>query len=148
MQNHRQFHTPGIVYRPKELKNMTCLLGNTERRQIFDNFELKNLNKDAMDISHDMYVRYLQYNNFIPAGDPAYFAHLRYNVMPETASTEKNKGRFNVFPLSLASEELVKTSSTALGLPPPSPLPPLPPNPYYYYYYFFGRCGRNISTQT
>ena len=115
METNKQFHTPGIVYRPKELKNITCLLGNTEKRQVFQNFELKNLNKDGMDMSHHLYVRYLQYNHFIPAGDPAYFAHLRYNVLPETPSTERSKGRFNVFPLSLVSDELAKTSSTALG---------------------------------
>ncbi len=57
------FHTPGIYYRPNQLKSMACLLGHTESRTVFNNFELENLNSNAMDHTHLLYERYLQ-NNF------------------------------------------------------------------------------------
>ena len=109
------FHTPGIYYRPKELKSIKCYLGASETKNIYRNFEINNLNSNAADYTHHLYTRYLQYQRFIPPNETNYFAHTFTNVLPEPPSTTTGKGCFNVFPLSLTSEELNKTTSTALG---------------------------------
>ena len=98
---------------------MTCILGNTEHRVIYNNFALKNLNSNAMDYSHSLYLKYLEYNYFLPAGDSRhYFSHMKQNTIPTAPSLESEKGLFNVFPLSLLSDDLVKHSnrSSTLGI--------------------------------
>lgn len=94
---------------------MRCLLGNTESRTIYQNFELMNLNTNAPDRSHTLYNRYLQTAHFIPPGDNTYFEHLSTNIVPNEASKTQGKGAFNVFALSLTSDEINKTSSSSLG---------------------------------
>jgi hypothetical protein len=114
-----KFNTPGVYYRPASLKNMTCILGNTEHRVIYNNFALKNLNSNAMDYSHSLYLKYLEYNYFLPAGDSRhYFSHMKQSTIPTAPSLESEKGLFNVFPLSLLSDDLVKHSnrSSTLGI--------------------------------
>ena len=112
----RLFHSPNIYYRPQELKSLRCILGNSEAKTVYQNFELLNLNTNAFDYSHQLYTRYLQYNRFIPPQDTAYFEHMAYNTLPtDPPSTTANKGLVNIFPLSLTSEELNKSTSSALG---------------------------------
>jgi hypothetical protein len=96
------FHTPGIFYRPANLKMMTAVMGNTEARVVYKNFQLENLNSNTMDYSHYHYMKYLQYNNFIPAGDKKYFAHMQMNTVPNNPSLTTGKGLFNLFPLDLS----------------------------------------------
>jgi hypothetical protein len=107
---------------------MTCLLGNTENRIVFDNFELQNLNSDAQDYTHGMYQKYLETNHFIaPEQEQNYWSHTKSCVLPKTPSTAKEKGLFNIFPLCLTSDELFKTPSSNIGMylcPPPPPPPP------------------------
>jgi hypothetical protein len=110
------FHTPGIYYRPNTLKTMSCLLGNTESRIVYKNFNLENLNSNAHDESHYNYQKYLQYNKFIPQNDNNYFIHTALNIKPNPASTEEDKGWFNIFPLDLMSiTDELKIPSTNLG---------------------------------
>jgi hypothetical protein len=109
------FHTPGIYYRPNELKSMKILLGNTEARTIYQNFELLNLNSNAPDRTHELYTKYLQSHRFIPPGEKNYFEHTCHNNVPVTSSTTDDKGAFNIFPLSLTSDEMDRTSSSSLG---------------------------------
>ena len=125
----RVFHTPGIFYRPEQLKTMTALLGNTETRSVFKNFRLENLNSTSLDFSHQLYEKYLQHSNFIPPGDKNYFLHLMHNRLPSPPSLTAEKGLFNLFPLDLSSsDELSKNPASTLGTLPPPPPPPLPPN--------------------
>ena len=109
------FHSPGVYYRPNELKSMRCLLGNTEVRTVYQNFELLNLNTNMPDRSHILYSRYLQTQKFIPPGEQNYFEHTSTNTVPTEASTVLGKGVFNIFPLSLTSDEMDRTSSSSLG---------------------------------
>jgi hypothetical protein len=110
------FHTPGIYYRPNTLKTMSCLLGNTESRIVYKNFNLENLNSNAHDESHYNYQKYLQYNKFLPQNDNNYFIHTALNIKPNPASTEEDKGWFNIFPLDLMSiTDELKIPSTNLG---------------------------------
>ena len=118
---------------------MTCLLGNTEKRTVYDNFELHNLNLDAQDYSHELYEKYLENHRYIPPKYGAlrsiaggvYWAHTKSNQLPTVPSNQLSKGLFNVFPLSLASDQLNKTATAStLGnvslstlLTPPPPLP-------------------------
>lgn len=81
---------------------MTALMGNTEARVIYKNFNLQNLHHDQIDNSHYTYQKYLQYNSFVPAGDRTYFAHTQLNKVPVFPSLTANKGLFNLFPLDLA----------------------------------------------
>jgi hypothetical protein len=120
----RVFHTPGIYYRPNQLKSMTCLLGNTDSRTVFNNFELENLNTNNMDYSHLLYEKYLQNNYFIPPGERNYFEHNKNNIIPaHPPSTDLEKGLFNVFPISLQSDVIQsKKSSSTLGVVTSSPL--------------------------
>ncbi len=94
---------------------MRCFLGNTEARTIFQNFELLNLHVNLPDRSHLLYTRYLQTQRFIPPGEQNYFEHMATNVLPTEASKTEGKGAFNIFPLSLTSDELDRTSSSSLG---------------------------------
>jgi len=118
------FCVTGIYYRPSALKSMTCLLGNTENRIVFDNFELQNLNSDAQDYTHGMYQKYLETNHFIaPEQEQNYWSHTKSCVLPKTPSTAKEKGLFNIFPLCLTSDELFKTPSSNIGMYPCPPTP-------------------------
>jgi len=98
----RVFHTPGVYYRPANLKSLTVLMGNTEARTVYRNFDLQNLHINSADPTHALYQRYLSYNNFMLA--------------PDEPSRVADKGLFNVFPLSLTADELNRSSSSTLGL--------------------------------
>jgi hypothetical protein len=113
----RIFHTPGIYYRPDNLKRMACVLGNSEIRKVYNNFELNNLNSNNHDRTHMLYMQYLKYNRFLPPDECNYFAHMTTNILPDNPGvTTLQKGAVNLFPLDLSSEDLNKTSSSALGL--------------------------------
>jgi hypothetical protein len=115
-ERNRLFFTPGYCYRPNELKSMTCLLGNTETRTVYRNFELSNLNVNLSDRTHMLYNRYLCYNHFLPPDEKRYFAHMTTNTLAATpGSTDEEKGAFNIFPMSLTTEEMSKSTSSALG---------------------------------
>jgi hypothetical protein len=110
------FHTPGVFYRPETLKTMSCLLGNTESRIVYRNFQLENLNTNDLDYSHYNYQKYLQYNKFIPQNENNYFSHTVLNTKPQPALSNTDKGMFNIFPLDLISiTDELKTPSTNLG---------------------------------
>jgi hypothetical protein len=112
----RLFFTPGYYYRPNQLKSMTCLLGNTEARTVYRNFDLANLNVNLADRTHMLYNRYLCYNRFLPPGEKNYFAHLATNTLAAApGSANDEKGAFNIFPLSLTTEEMSKSTTSALG---------------------------------
>jgi hypothetical protein len=112
----RLFFTPGYYYRPNQLKSMTCLLGNTETRTVYRNFDLANLNVNLGDRTHMLYNRYLGYNRFLPPDEKRYFAHLATNTLAAApGSTNDEKGAFNIFPMSLTTEEMNKSTSSALG---------------------------------
>jgi hypothetical protein len=114
--NDQIFHTPGIYYRPDSLKRMTCVLGNSEIRSVYHNFELNNLNNNSHDRTHMLYMQYLKYNRFLPPDECNYFAHMTSNTLPDAPGvTTLQKGAVNLFPLDLSSDELNKTSSSALG---------------------------------
>jgi hypothetical protein len=114
--NNRLFFTPGYYYRPNELKSMSCLLGNTEARTVYRNFDLANLNVNLSDRTHMLYNRYLTYNRFVPPDEKRYFAHLATNTLAAApGSANDEKGAFNIFPLSLTTEEMSKSTSSALG---------------------------------
>lgn len=93
---------------------MTALLGNTETRQVYKNFQLENLNTNNLDISHHHYQKYLQYNFFIPPREKKYFSHSMFNTIPAIPATNLGKGLFNIFPLDLTADE-IKKPSTNLG---------------------------------
>jgi len=104
---------------------MTCLLGDTETRTVFDNFELKNIDSDAMDTSHLLYQNYLEHHFFLPPSavvPSRYFSHMCDNLLPVTPSTTLDKGLFNVFPLSLTSLEGRRAAQSTLGVVSSSPL--------------------------
>ena len=110
------FHTPGVYYRPQELKSLRCVLGNSETKQLYNNFELLNLDNNKADYTHQLYARYLQYHRFIPPNETNYFEHMSTINLPiDPPSTTANKGACNIFPLSLTSEDLNKSTSSALG---------------------------------
>ncbi len=113
----RLFHTPGYYYRPNQLKNMTCLLGNTETRTVYRNFELNNLNVNLGDRSHMLYASYLSYNRFLPPEESRYFAHLATNTLAAAPGNADNeKGAFNIFPLSLTTSEMQQSKSVSSSL--------------------------------
>jgi hypothetical protein len=113
----RLFHTPGFYYRPNQLKNMTCLLGNTETRTVYRNFELNNLNVNLGDRSHMLYASYLSYNRFLPPEESRYFAHLATNTLAAAPGNADNeKGAFNIFPLSLTTGEMQQSKSVSSSL--------------------------------
>lgn len=91
-------------------------MGNSEQRKVYRNFEHLNLNVNKADQSHGLYMRYLKNNQFIPPGETGYYAHTANSQLVANAgSTTTGKGGFNVFPLSLTSEELSKTTSQSIG---------------------------------
>jgi hypothetical protein len=95
---------------------MTVLLGNTESRIVYKNFNLENLNSNELDQSHFIYQKYLQYNRFVPQYEKNYFAHTALNKKPSIPSTTDNKGMFNIFPLDLMSiSDEFKKPTTNLG---------------------------------
>jgi len=105
---------------------MTCLLGNTETRTVYRNFDLQNLHVNQSDRTHTLYNRYLCYNRFLPSDETRYFAHLATNTLaPDPGNTGTQKGGFNVFPIDLATDELRKSTSSSLGTTTPNPSPPL-----------------------
>lgn len=94
---------------------MTCLLGNTEKRLVYDNFELQNLNSNAQDFTHSNYQKYLETNYFVAPHQQRFWVHTKTNVLPATPSATADKGLFNVFPLCLTSDELFKTPTSNIG---------------------------------
>jgi hypothetical protein len=124
LDTNKVFHTPGIYYRPTQLKSMQAILGNTESKTIYHNFFLDNLNTNTMDYTHLNYEKYLQNNFFIPLGENNYFEHTKNSLVPSVPSTELGKGLFNIFPLSLDSEILNQknTPTSSLGIISSSPL--------------------------
>jgi hypothetical protein len=83
---------------------------------VYRNFDLANLNVNLGDRTHMLYNRYLCYNRFLPPGETGYFAHLANNTLAAPpGSTNDEKGAFNIFPMSLTTEEMTKSTSTALG---------------------------------
>ena len=141
----------GIYYRPASLKSMTVLVGNTEKRQVYKNFELSNLHQNLPDFSHANYEYYLENNYFIPppsssssssssssddaaGGRRNYWAHSISNLVPSAPSTTDDKGLFNVFPLDLTSLDAKSTAASTLGKHEPPPL------------YHSARARRNVLT--
>lgn len=107
----------GIYYRPDTLKSMTCLLGNSEKRQVYDNFELQNLNSNKHDYTHITYQKYLETNYFVVPNEDSFWAHMMTNQLPQAPSGTADKGLFNCFPLCLTSDDLFKTPSSNIGEP-------------------------------
>lgn len=102
---------------------MTCLMGNTENRVVYHNFNLQQLNSDAMDPSQHMYQRYLEHQFFVPPNDthPFFVSHVD-NKIPATPSLGSDKGMFNVFPLALNLPARSPGASSSLGIISQSPL--------------------------
>ena len=116
---------------------MTVLVGNTEKRQVYKNFELSNLHQNLPDFSHANYEYYLENNYFIPppssssssssssddaaGGRRNYWAHSISNLVPSAPSTTDDKGLFNVFPLDLTSLDAKSTAASTLGKHEPPP---------------------------
>jgi hypothetical protein len=151
--NNQIFHTPGVYYRPNELKSMQALLSNTESRTTYSNFKLDNLNTNTMDYSHLNYEKYLQNNYFLPLGEKKYFAHTKNNIIPIAPVNDVGKGLFNVFPLSLESEQLnpKNYATSSLGVISQSPLKleiELEPVPDIQWFLFFTFVYRNKVTFT
>ena len=147
-ENNQVFHTPGIYYRPNELRSMQALLSNTESRTVYNNFKLENLNTNTMDHSHLAYEKYLQNNYFLPLGEKKYFDHTRNNLIPVNPVNNIGKGLFNVFPLSLESEQLnpKNYATSSLGVISQSPLKleiELEPVPAIQWFLFFTFVYRN-----
>jgi len=94
---------------------MRVILGYTEVKTIYHNFELLNLNSNLPDRSHLLYARYLQNQKFIPPTEQHYFEHTSTNIVPAEPSLLDGKGAFNIFPLSLTSDEMNRASSSSLG---------------------------------
>ena len=95
-------------------------MGNTEKREIYKQFELKNLNTNAMDYTHYTYQNYLENNFFIPPGDQAFFAHMKNRNIPLAPTANDEKGLFNCFPLALDSQELLNRKNVSANLGNPS----------------------------
>lgn len=117
---------PGICYRPSSLKSLTVLYGNTEKRTVFNNFDIQNMNVTYPDYTHELYQRYLENNYFVPPGgenEHMFWDHTRNKLVPnQPYATETKKGFFNIFPLNLAGDELQKAQSSNLGVISTSPL--------------------------
>ncbi len=99
------FYTAGILYRPKGLKALTCLLGGgTEKRTVYKGFELKALNSNAPDPSHLAYSKYLEQEFFVSPTDNLYWAHIGVtNILPRTPDNKTDMGQYNVFPIDLSA---------------------------------------------
>ena len=115
VETHNIFHSPGVVYRPVELKNLRVLLGNTEVKTVYQNFELLNLHVNYPDRSHLLYQKYLQTNRFIPPMENNYWEHACTNIVPTEPSKTEGKGAFNIFPVALTSDEMDHSKSSSLG---------------------------------
>ena len=103
---------------------MTVLVGNTEKRIVYKNFELLNLHQNKQDFTHTNYEHYLENNYFLPPPGPdggedgasrLYWAHTTNNLLPREVSTTLDKGLFNVFPLDLMSLESRNSTASSLG---------------------------------
>ena len=118
LSNAFSFLCAGIYYRPSTLKAMTVLVGNTEKRMVYKNFELNNLHQNLPDYTHINYERYLESNYFIPPGEGMerkYWAHTVSNLIPTVVSREEGKGLFNIFPLDLLSLDTKANAASSLG---------------------------------
>ena len=108
----RLFYTPSTYYRPHALKELRILVGSGQDTQVFDNFDLRNLNSVHRDPSHVAYARYLEDRNFLPAhSDQAYWSHFEKNNIPVAAAdpaaraaaqSVESRGFFNIFPVDLS----------------------------------------------
>ena len=107
----------GYYYRPASLKSMAVLLGNSEKRSVYKNFDLQNLHHNLQDPTHLQYMSYLENSYFIPPHERKYWAHMVSNVLPVAADTTIDKGLFNVFPLDLVPLDMTKNpASASLGM--------------------------------
>lgn len=113
------FFCAGVYYRPASLKGMTVLYGDSDTRKVYKNFKLDNLNTNQQDMTHHLYQKYLEQNFFTPLFSSPFFAHCRTNILPERP-TSSDQGHFNIFPLSLMSDDL--KDATTLGVVTTSPL--------------------------
>ena len=87
------------------------IMGNSERRTVYKNFELLNLHTNAHDFSHANYERYLKNARFIGHQETNYWAHTVSNLLPlNPPQTDRDK-------IDLTSENLKKnaTSGSSLG---------------------------------
>ena len=94
---------------------MTCLVGNSEKREVYDNFEFHNLNSNKHDYTHVMYQKYLETNYFVVPNEDGFWAHMMTNRLPRNPSPTADKGCMNIFPLCLTSDDLFKTPSSNIG---------------------------------
>jgi len=97
---------------------MRVLIGQGDQRRVFNQFELLNLNSSKRDPTHLRYIKYLEAEAFLPLnGDQPYWNHISNNVLADnTLPIAAHRGHFNVFPISLVSEELDRTPpGTHLG---------------------------------
>ena len=119
------FHTLGVVYRPRGLRALTCLVGGgIDRRVVYKGFELRGLNSNAVHHSHVAYSKYLEQEYFVPPIDNLYWSHVGVtNILPNVPNNVDDMGLYNVFPLDLSSlaSSLSKSESTTMGAHPPPP---------------------------
>jgi hypothetical protein len=104
----------GVYYRPRQLKSMTCLLGNTESRTVYHQFQLNHLKFKTLWILRIVIIKNIWKIIFFipPYDDQPYFSHYTDNKLPQAPSTTETKGLFNLFPLSLCSDQVVQSSSS------------------------------------
>ncbi len=104
---------------------MSVLVGNTEKRIVYKNFELLNLHQNKPDFTHTNYEHYLENSYFLPPGATGeggeggggrlYWAHTVNNMLPTVVSNTLDKGLFNVFPLDLMALESKNSAASSLG---------------------------------
>ena len=107
---------------------MSVLVGNTEKRILYKNFELLNLHQNKQDFSHINYEHYLENSYFLPPGmmkgggeggeegrGRLYWAHTTNNLLPRVVSNTEDKGLFNIFPLDLTALENKNSTASSLG---------------------------------
>jgi hypothetical protein len=104
-----------------------------------------------MDYTHLNYEKYLQNTYFLPLGEKKYFDHTKANLVPIAPVNDLGKGCFNVFPLSLESEQLnpKNYATSSLGIISQSPLKleiELEPVPTVQWFLFFTFLYRNKIT--
>jgi hypothetical protein len=112
MRNDDLFHTPGILYRPANLKRITCLLGNSSDGVVYNNFNLDQLHIDYPDFSHLDYQKYLEDHFFLPPGgrpEHKFWNHLTQRTVPGRKKESVRLGLFNCFPIDLMSDEVEKS---------------------------------------
>jgi len=92
-------------------------MGNAERRTVYDNFELCNMNSGQRDVSHTHYVKYLEAQGFLPPqSEQAYWSHFADNSVSNPLPAQQQRGLVNIFPLSLTNVLLDKIPpSSSLG---------------------------------